>query len=64
MNLSGIGFDGKKYQMVRGRTPDNKVVMGVLCFDELNESGENVIHSVEAFERNGGFCGKIFVRHR
>jgi len=47
-----FSIDSKKYQMVRGRTPDNKVVMGVLCFDELNESGENVIHSVEAFERN------------
>jgi hypothetical protein len=40
----------KKYQMVRGITPNREVVMGVYCFDDLNESGENIIHPVDHFE--------------
>ena len=42
----------KKYQMVRGITPSKEVVMAVYCFDDLNESGENIIHSVSEFEKN------------
>jgi hypothetical protein len=45
-------IDGRKYQMVRGTTPEKKVVMGVYCFDELNESGENIIHPVDYFDEN------------
>ena len=42
----------KKYQMVRGITPSKEVVMAVYCFDDLNEAGENIIHSVSEFEKN------------
>jgi hypothetical protein len=41
----------KQYQMVRGITPEKQVVLGVYCFDDLNESGENVIHPVDHFEK-------------
>jgi hypothetical protein len=40
----------KKYQMVRGITPDRNIVLGVYCFDELNESGDNIIYHVDEFE--------------
>lgn len=40
----------KQYQMVRGITPQKQIVLGVYCFDDLNESGENVIHPVDHFE--------------
>lgn len=42
----------KRYQMVRGITPTREVVMGVYCHDDLNESGENIIHHVDHFESN------------
>lgn len=41
----------KKYQMVRGITPKKEVVMGVYCYDDLNEKGENIIHPVDYFEK-------------
>ena len=41
----------KKYQMVRGTNSTNEVVLGVYCHD-VNESGENIIHSVDYFEEN------------
>ena len=41
----------KKYQMVRGTTPKKEVVMGVYCYDDLNENGENIIHPVDHFEK-------------
>lgn len=40
----------KKYQMVRGSKPNKEVVMAVYCFDDINEAGENMIHSIEEFE--------------
>jgi hypothetical protein len=40
----------KKYQMVRGITPDKNTVLGVYCFDELNEDGSNMIYHVDEFE--------------
>jgi hypothetical protein len=40
----------KKYQMVRGITPDKNIVLGVYCFDELNEAGDNIIYHVDEFE--------------
>jgi hypothetical protein len=40
----------KKYQMVRGITPKKNIVMGVYCFDELNEDGSNMIYPVDEFE--------------
>jgi CRISPR/Cas system CMR-associated protein Cmr5 small subunit len=41
----------KRYQMVRGQHPTDGIVMGVYCFDELNENGENIIHPVDYFEK-------------
>ncbi len=43
---------GKNYQLVRGVTPEKKIVMAVYCLDELNEEGKNIIHSVEDFDKN------------
>lgn len=40
----------KKYQMVRGITPDKNIVLGVYCFGELNEDGSNMIYNVDEFE--------------
>ena len=40
----------KKYQMVRGITPDKNTVLGVYCFDDLNEDGSNMIYHVDEFE--------------
>jgi len=45
-----FNFGGKKYQMVRGVTPEKKFVRGVYCFDELNEDGSNIIYHVDEFE--------------
>lgn len=42
----------KKYQMVRGITPNRELVIGVYCFDDLNEAGDNIIHPVDYFEEN------------
>lgn len=42
----------KRYQMVRAVTPDKQRVMGVYSLDETDESGENVIYSVDDFEQN------------
>lgn len=40
----------KRYQMVRGENGKKEVVVGVYCFDDLNESGENIIHPLDYFE--------------
>jgi hypothetical protein len=42
----------KKYQMVRGQIPSGEVVMGVYCFDDMDDNGVNVIHPMEYFEEN------------
>lgn len=42
----------KRYQMVRGTTPEKEVVMAVFCHDDMDEAGENIIHPVEYFEEN------------
>ena len=42
----------QKYQMVRGITPSKEVIMAVFCHDETDENGDNIIHSVEDFEKN------------
>jgi hypothetical protein len=36
--------------MVRGVTPNKNIVLGVYCFDELNEDGSNMIYPVDEFE--------------
>ena len=40
----------KRYQMVRGINPEKQVVMAVYCFDDINDAGENMIHSIKEFE--------------
>ena len=47
-----FNINNKKYQMVRGVTPDKNIVLGVYCFDELNEDGSNMIYQVDEFENN------------
>ena len=42
----------KKYQMVRGQIPSGEVVMGVYCFDDMDDNGVNVIHPMEYFEES------------
>ena len=42
----------QKYQMVRGIGADKQIVMAVFCHDEIDDIGENIIHSIEDFERN------------
>lgn len=42
----------KRYQMVRGMGIDKQVVMAVFCHDETDDNGENIIHSIEEFEKN------------
>lgn len=41
----------KRYQMVRGQHPTDGVVMGVYCFDDVDDAGENIIHPVDYFEK-------------
>lgn len=40
----------KNYQMVRAMGPENKIVMGVYAFDEMDESGNCKIYEVDEFE--------------
>lgn len=40
----------KRYQMVRGLNPAKEIIMAVYCFDDMNDVGENMIHSIEEFE--------------
>jgi hypothetical protein len=42
----------KNYQMVRGITPSKEVVMAVYCLDDMDDQGNNIIHSIEEFEKN------------
>ena len=43
---------GKNYQMIRGMKPNKEVVMAVYCHDEMDETGNNIIHPMEYFEEN------------
>jgi len=43
-------ISGKQYQVVRGVTPSQNVVMGVYCYDETDEQGENKIYPIQYFE--------------
>lgn len=47
-----FNISGKQYQMVRGVTPNQEVVMGVYCHDEYDDSGNNKIYPVQYFEEN------------
>lgn len=40
----------KKYQMVRGITPEKNIVLGVYCFDDMDDNGNNIIYHVDEFE--------------
>lgn len=42
----------KNYQMIRGKASTGEIVMAVYCHDDINENGENLIHSIEDFENN------------
>lgn len=42
----------KRYQMVRALKSDGQKIVAVLCLDDMDESGKNIIHSVEDFEEN------------
>jgi hypothetical protein len=42
----------KRYQMVRGTTPSNEIVMAVYCHDDMDEAGQNIIHPMDYFEEN------------
>jgi hypothetical protein len=42
----------KNYQMVRGIHPSNGIVMGVMCLNDMDDNGDNIIHPVEYFEEN------------
>lgn len=41
----------KNYQMVRGMHPNGEVVMAVYCLDDMDDLGNNIIHSIEEFEQ-------------
>ncbi len=43
---------GKNYQMVRAISPTKEKVNGVYCLDEVDESGEHIVHPVDYFEKN------------
>lgn len=45
-------INSKKYQMVRAMQPDRKIIQAVYSLDEVDEMGQNIIHSVEDFDRN------------
>jgi hypothetical protein len=42
----------QKYQMVRGMGVDKQIVMAVFAHSETDDNGENIIHSIEDFEKN------------
>ena len=42
----------QKYQIVRGMGADKQIVMAVFAHDETDDNGENIIHSIEDFEKN------------
>jgi len=42
----------KNYQMIRGKSSNGEVVMAVYCYDDIDDNGENIIHSIEEFEQN------------
>jgi hypothetical protein len=42
----------QRYQMVRGMGVDKQIVMAVFCHDETDDDGENIIHSIDEFEKN------------
>jgi hypothetical protein len=42
----------KNYQMIRGMHPNGEIAMAVYCLDDMDDIGNNVIHSIEEFEKN------------
>ncbi len=45
-------IDGKKYQVVRGKSSKGGEVQGVYCFNDSDENGNPIIHSIEYFDKN------------
>ena len=41
----------KQYQMVRAMAPNKEVMLGVYCFDEFDDNGENIIYPSDHFEK-------------
>jgi hypothetical protein len=42
----------QKYQIVRGMGADKQIVMAVFAHTETDDNGENIIYSIEDFEKN------------
>lgn len=42
----------KNYQMIRGVHPTDGIVMAVYCLDDIDDEGNNIIHTIEEFEQN------------
>ena len=42
----------QKYQMIRGLDDAKQIVMAVFAHDETDENGDNIIYSVDEFEKN------------
>lgn len=42
----------EKYEMVRGIGKDKKIILAVFAHNQFDDNGDNVIHSVEDFEKN------------
>jgi hypothetical protein len=40
----------KNYQMIRGLGSNNEIVMAVFCHDDMDDEGNNIIHSIDEFE--------------
>lgn len=46
-----FNIDGKNYQIIRGVLPNKQSVTGVMCLDDVDGNGENIIYSVEEFDK-------------
>jgi len=41
----------KNYQMIRGIHPNGEIGMAVYCLDDMDDNGNNIIHSIDEFEQ-------------
>ena len=46
-----FSISDKRYQLVNGLDSEDQKVMAVFCLDDLNENGDNLIHSVDYFDK-------------
>lgn len=49
--IKPFDIDGKKYQVIRGMLPNKQIVTGIMCLSDKDEAGEDVIYSVEDFDK-------------